>query len=430
MYIGYRGQNILWVSENKYSADQQSNVLEVGDDLRHVDPKILMQEYVVRRGFLIKRCDLDKIPPSQLKVAMVSQYGINCGIATYTKYLCDEMRPLVADLKIFAEDADVKDCDQDEKDGVVRCWKRSGDYFRILPEIAKYDPDVIYVQHEYGSFSHGANWNGLIGHLNSRWRTIVVLHSVYDHPDKLIFEAPCQEVIVHSATGRDLLRSRGVDQCTISHIPHGCMPPIKIETKFSRIESQHVIFQYGFGFEYKGWENAINVVDQLKDNYPDLVYIGVFNVSKFSKSFNNLYYDRIMEQVRQRGLEKHFVLHRGFRSEPILLSYMAQSSVGLFPYWNHPEWRVHGASGAVRLALASGVPTILGDVPFFSEFKGHVPVCDTIQDYVDTITKIFEDPEYRDEVKKKTLTFIQNRTWEKIAKWYLSVKSDEDFTAL
>lgn len=430
MFVGYRGQNILWAGPEKYQTSSQYEILETETDFPETNPTHVTEHYCVRQGRLIKKSDLASLPSKELRVAIVSQYGINCGIATYTKYLADEMRPLVKDLRILAEDADPEDCLDDARDNVVRCWKREGDYLRILKQAQEFEPDVIFIQHEYGSFSNGAQWNALVGHLSVQWRTIVVLHSVYQHPDKLIFESPCHEIIVHSGSGRDLLKQRGITHAPISHVPHGCMDPIHIDVKFSKIESKHAIFQYGFGYEYKGWENAIAIVEILSKRYPDLIYNGVFNVSKFSESFNNQYYDKLMQKVRDKNLEKHFVLHKGFRSEPVLLSYMAQSQVNLFPYWNHPEWRVHGASGAVRLALASGTPTIAGDVPFFSEFKGHIPVCNTIQEYVDTIVAIFEDPEYRASVVASTQRFIEGRTWKKIAQWYLEVKPGQEFIAI
>jgi glycosyltransferase involved in cell wall biosynthesis len=377
------------------------------------DPEDIIKEYYVEDGILRKKKSF--FDPSKLKIAMVASYGMNCGLATYTKYLCDEMKPMVADLKVFSEVG--------PSDDTNRCWDRLGnDYSQLLAEIRAYNPDVVYVQHEYGCFNNGARWNTLIGHLNALYRTIVVLHSVYDHVDKLVFEAPCQELIVHSKSSKELLLGRGVDHCEIYTIPHGCLVDEKhYNFRFSQIKSEHVIFQYGFGFEYKGWDQAIDVIDQLRHLFPDVVYIGVFNVSQFAKEFSEEYYKRLMRKVRDRGLTNHFVLHKGFRSEQILMSYMKQANINIFPYWNHPEWLVHGASGAVRLALASGTPTILGDVPFFSEFKGHVPVCTTVDDYVQEISKIFVDPKYRDIVCENTKNFIYHRTWDKIARKYLEV---------
>lgn len=416
MFVSYEGRSILYVSDTR----PEGPCLEIPN---HLDPKDVIDNYEVVDGVFQRK--LDFTDPSKLKVAMVTSYGINCGLATYAKYLCDEMRPLVKDLCIFAENA------EGAEPGVLRSWGRDGTgYDVLLEQIRAYEPDVVYIQHEYGCFAHAAKWNALVGHLSAKYRTVVVLHSVYDHPDKLVFEAPCQEIIVHSSSGRDLLRARGIDHCSIHHIPHGCFTHKTIETKFSKMESPHVIFQYGFGFEYKGWDQVIDIIDRLRSEYPDIMYIGVFNISQFAREFSSAYYSRLMKKVKDRQLENHIVFHKGFRSEAVLLSYMKQSSINLFPYWNHHEWRVHGASGAIRLALASETPTIVGDVPFFNELKGHIPVCATVEDYVAEISKLFSDPAYRAGVIESTQRFINERSWDKIAKHYLKCLTEKDYTAI
>ena len=428
LYLGHKNGKILWAGGLEYSSDT-SEVIAVPKDLETINKHVLVTEYIVWRNKIIRQSELWDMPIEELRVAVISLYSINCGIATYTKYLCDAMRPLVKELKIFAEDAEPEFCINDAQDNVVRCWDRRDDYMRIFPEIESYNPDLIIVQHEYGSFSRGASWNALLGNL-SRWRTLVMLHSVYDHPDKLIFEAPCQEIITHSLGGKKLLKAKGIDHCPIHYVPHGCLSELgRINTKFSNVGSDHLLFQYGFGFEYKGWDNAILIVDKLKEKYPDVMYVGIFNTSKYAKKFHDHYYDLLIEKIRQRNLQKHFTLLKGFRSEEVLLSYLSQSKVGLFPYWNHHEWRVYGGSGAVRLAMASGIPLVLGDVPFFEEFRGYIPICQHVDEYVDTISRIFEDKPYEESIKQNIAKFISERTWDKVARWYLECKPDKEFVA-
>jgi len=364
--------------------------------------------------------------PERPRVAMVCSYGNNCGMSTYAGYLTAAMRPLVEDICIFAEYID----DVEPEDGVVRCWDRAkGNYAGILPEVMSYKPDVVFVQHEYGQMNNPIAWNMLIGHLSSLFRTVVVLHSIYDHKDKLIFEAPCNEIIVHSLSGRDLLLQKGIAHAPIHYIPHGCIPPKDMDLKWSATNNKPIIFQFGFGFEYKGWSNVNDVVKELKGDFPDVTYMGVFNVSKFCAPRQTLYHASLMKDIRDAGLQDNIVLHRGFRSEEVIFSYMMQAKVNLFPYWNHHEWLVHGASGAVRLALASGTPTIVGDVPFFGEFEGYLPVCSSAEEYVYEITKILKDEAYRDEIKQSMRDFIEERSWDKVAKWYLACRPDAPFDA-
>lgn len=413
MFIQYDGKEIKCVTDTQPEGPH----LEVSG----ITPEDLLNFYEVVDGVLV---DTRIIPNrDNLRVAVISSYGINCGIATYAKYLCDQLKEMVDEVRIFAEEGGP------EEEGVVRCWKReTQDTSQVLSAVAAYNPDVVYIQHEYGCFSDVSSWNTLVGHLSAKYRTLVVLHSVYEHFDKLRFEAPCAEIIVHTLSGRELLKSRGVDHCKIHYVPHGCLPIQPLQKSYTPKQGHHTLFQYGFGFEYKGWDNVIEIVDVLRKKL-DVTYVGVFNISKFSEDFSNYYYKKLMAKICDRGLQNHIVLHKGFRSEQILLSYMMHSSVNIFPYWNHPEWRVHGASGAIRLALASGTPTIVGDVPFFSEFKGHIPVCENTGDYVRELTQLFTDEQYREEIKASTRKFIEDRTWGKVASAYLQcLETQGEFT--
>jgi len=457
LYIGYRGSKIEVVSKTLLY-NSTTTFVRLDNDLANIDPEILKADYEVVDGKVARRgtsaAMLNKIAaqgtsksrPStspattalgqrvvtqqektNQKVAIISSYGTNCGMSTYCKMLVEEMSKLVGNICIFAEQAD----DIPPEENIVRCWDRTkGDYSKILGAIKEYNPDIIYVQHEYGSFHNPVSWNMLIGYLSSRYKTVVILHSVYEHVDKLVFESPCQEIIVHSETARDLLRQKGITHAPIHYIPHGCMQQTETEIKHSTFHNQNMLFQFGFGFEYKGWSTVPDVVDALIKDYPEVAYIGIFNMSKFYMSFHEEYYKKLMEQLEERSLYSNVVLHKGFRSEQVLFSYMKQAKINLFPYWNHPDWRVHGASGAVRLALASGTPTIVGDVPFFHEFKGYIPVCRSIEEYVTTIKKIFEEPTYAQEVRDNQHTFITERSWDKVARWYLEApQNSSDWSA-
>ena len=136
MFVGTDGRRILWASSTSCAPDDDS-VKVIATDL-DVGAGDLLRSYMVRDGKVILKADA--IPFSDLKVAMITPYGINCGIATYSKYLCDAMRPMVRELRIFAEKAD--GADDNASDNIVRCWDRAGNYTDMLAAIAGYDPDV------------------------------------------------------------------------------------------------------------------------------------------------------------------------------------------------------------------------------------------------------------------------------------------------
>lgn len=423
MFIVFEGHKIQAISKTIPST---SSYIPLPANLSRLSLDILKKEYEVVNNSLVKKPAevLGTFPLSGSRIALVTSFGENCGMSTYSSYLVSELKKHAANVHIFAEMSSAGNTPD-----VTRCWDRAkGDYSGILENIKAYKPDIIFVQHEYGSFSNPVSWNMMIGNLSARWRTIVALHSVYAHQDKLVFEAPCTEIIVHSKGGRDLLRKKGIDHCPVHYIPHGCIPQREMDLKYSSMNEHQTLFQFGFGFEYKGWSSVQDIVKNLKGSFPDISYIGIFNFSKFYLSFHEKYFSDLMQQIEAKGLQDSIILHKGFRSEDVLFSYMKQSKVNIFPYWNHQDWLVYGASGAVRLALASGTPTVVGRVPFFYEFDGYLPICDTVEEYTKEIEKILKDSNYKKQLQDRMAQFIEERSWSRVAAWYLSVTKQEDFT--
>lgn len=394
--------------------------------------------YKVRKGKLMKG---DQIPLESLRVAVISNWGINCGIATYTKYLCNQLRVLVGDLRIFAEDAAPEYCLNDKNDQVTRCWDRSGEYQSIYKHVAEYDPDIIFVQHEFGLFHKANLFCSMMSQL-SKWRTVVTLHTVLEHDvDNLearldymtrsLSEAACREVIVHSPRARGTLRDRGFSG-RVHFIPHGCLPPANLKrlpaTKYGMFP-KHSIFQYGFGGAHKGWESAIDVVDRLVKKYPDVFYVGIFNVSS-SDERANAYHEKLLKIVRDKSLEKHVAILKGYQSEVMLSNFLRSVKACLFLYQvPHSYWASWGASGAIQQPLSLGVPMVLSRYPAFLEMEGKLPLCSNIDEAVELIDRIFSDEQFEHEMLKKSIALSEDRSWDRIAAWYLECSANEDYNA-
>jgi glycosyltransferase involved in cell wall biosynthesis len=435
-YLYYRGETPVFVSDLQLTPDDKTLkclVLPEGQ----LTPENF-GKYLVREGQVIDR---ENIPRDMLRVAMISDYGIKCGIATYTKFLCDALRPLVRELKIFAEEAATANPEQDLEDQVIRCWDRMGDYSRIPVLMKKFDPDIIFIQHEFGLFHQVDAWNSLLSQL-SHWRTVTVFHTVLEHnvPNRearldytcrALSEAACPEIIVHSPKARATLLDRGYSGL-VHHIPHGCFDPSPERlpsTKYGMFP-KHSIFQYGFGSKHKGWETALDVVDQLKDKYPDLMYIGMFSLSEFGSEGQIAYHKQLLDMIQERGLSKHCAIHRGFSSEQMLSNFIRSTRVCLFPYKApNSNWASWGASGAIQRPLSHGVPVVLSDFSQFAEYEGILPICKTTEEMVSTIDRIFSDPAYEKELCDTALKLSEDRKWSRVADWYLSCTSKKEFNA-
>jgi glycosyltransferase involved in cell wall biosynthesis len=430
-YVGHDLTDILWVSSmDPFHVPE--NAIKVPETMSSIPDIDLMQNYTIRDAEIVPK----QRKPS--RVAVISVYGINCGIATYTKYLCDAMQSQVKDLIILAEYASV----EKDEDHVFRCWSRTNsDFTQLIEKIEQFNPDLIIIQHEFGLFPKLNTWNTLICQL-SKFRIAVTFHTVLEHdvPSKtaqldyltrFLAEAPCRELIVHTPRARATLRNRGFSG-SVHYIPHGCFSPQKLEklpiTKYGMMP-EHIIFQYGFGGPHKGWEFAIETIDLLVKKYPDIIYIGIFNVSHYNQE-NTIYYRSLIDLIRKKKLEKNVVIHRGYQSEETLKLYIRSSRIAMFPYQTpNKSWASWGASGAIQLPLSLGIPVILSDFPAFMEFEGTLPIVRNYEQAASEIDHIFSDAEYEKKLSSISFQIAKDREWNRVSEWYLSIRPDEDFNA-
>jgi glycosyltransferase involved in cell wall biosynthesis len=432
--LGHTGSTISCVMQAESMESIPVDAVLVPDTLAHVSNKDLIANYYIRGNSIQSREDIQN-------VVMISDYAVNCGIATYTKYLCDELKLLVSSLVILAEDRFEGDTGEGDEAHVVRCWQRTNaDFTRLYTEVEKLNPDLIIIQHEFGLFHKMDSWNCLLSQL-SRWRVAVTFHTVLEHrvPDikaqldyrsRFMAEVCCPEIIVHTPKARETLRARGYSG-RVHYIPHGCFKPQKLEklpvTKYDMFTS-YSIFQYGFGGTHKGWEFAVETVELLVEKYPDIIYVGIFNVAL--SDTNDSYFRKLLDLVKKKGLEKNIALHRGFQSEDMLCNLIRSCQIAIFPYQvPNPNWCSWGASGAIQLPLSLGIPMILSDFPAFVEFKDRLPIVTNPQEAATEIDHIFSDHEYANKLANSAFTISGERSWDKIAKCYLSITKDTDYNA-
>jgi glycosyltransferase involved in cell wall biosynthesis len=375
---------------------------------------------------------------SRPKVAVISDWGVNCGIATYSSYLVSSLKKYASSVVVFAEDAEGL---SEEKD-VIRCWDRRGDYKRILIHIEKFNPDLIIIQHEFGLFHKVNLWQTLMSQL-SKWRVITTFHTVLEHrvPNieasldykaRCFAEMACPEIVVHQKKARETLRDRGYSG-RVHYIPHGCFHPNKerkLKPEKYGMYPDHSIFQYGFGGRHKGWEFAIDTVEILKKDFPDVIYLGVFNLPVGGETHTQLYYLELIDRIKSKGLTENVSLIQGYQSEPMLRNLISGSRVGFFPYQSPPNWYSWGASGAIQMPLSMGLPLVLGEFSQFEEYRGVIPMVRNPQEAAKELDRLFTDNAYWQKRSEKSYELSEERNWDKVAQWYLKCSQDKDFDAL
>jgi glycosyltransferase involved in cell wall biosynthesis len=417
-FVGVRSGSIYLVSSAPIiTQDPGIDVIEVPPEFRDIAKAKLITDFRIANGKLRPR--RRRLPTQKLKLAFVGNWKMQCGIATYSEYLLPHVAQHFGDFKLFIERNDnptgpvniIGDVAV-PPEKVVSCWKRGESLQALARAIKEYDPDVVWIQHEFGIWPNASYWLALMGQL-SDYRVVVTMHSVFHHRDKTIIEAACPEIIVHLTGGKRVLQKEKGITVPIHVLPHGCSPVTDNDRLWNFYKSDHTFMQFGFGFRYKGWEKSIRAAAILREKYPDVFFTGLFSESSFNMPDHQVYYDELSRLVQDLSLHDNVGIIRGYQSDAALDSYMRTNQVVVFPYVSHPQHEVFGVSGAARLAMSKVVPVITTSVNHFSD----VPTlkADTPQEIADALDRMFSNELARKVQVDAQLEYLNENTWEKVA---------------
>jgi len=355
---------------------------------------------------------------SELKVAGICNWGDQCGIATYSEQLIPELRKHVKEVKIFAEVMGNVSEDND----VVRCWRRGESCIDLANQIIEYGPDVIFIQHEFGLFPKGTHFLKLLEMFDSI-PYVITLHSVYEHLDKTICTSYIKNIITHNPYGEDCLQRLG-HRNKVFLLPHGCNVYENVNQLWNIFQNERTIIQFGFGFDYKGLDQAVEAVSILKnrsDEFKDIFYCFLCSESNHTRSIQTRYYNNIRKLVEDKGLQDNIVVLRGYLSEQHMQNFLRTAKLAVFPYKNDPNNIVYGASGAIRKAMSNGIPVIASDCHLFDDLECIVPRPNSPEELADEIAKVFTSGEYRASLLQKSKNFVTENSWEHVGKQYAEI---------
>lgn len=419
-FIGIKNNRIIIVSDKPFNHDGILT-LEVPPELDNISSNDLFLYCKFQNGIIINK--KAQKSAKQLKVALVGNWKMKCGISTYAENLWGEVVKHLGDFKLFIEKnenftGDIHSIGNQivPSDKIVDCWKRGESLQSLVTEIKKYNPDIVWIQHEFGLWPNAGYWIAMMNQL-SDYRVIVTMHSIFHHQDKTICEAAIPEIVTHLQGGLNVLKFEKQIPGKVYVIPHGCFPFSKEDKLWNFYKSDKTFLQFGFGFRYKGWENSIRATAFLKKKYPDVFFTGLFSESDFNRIEHQIYYDELMHLVDQLNITENVGIIRGYQSEVSLDSYLRTNQAAIFPYVSHPEHEVFGASGAARLSMAKGLPVVTSSVNHFSD----VPTlkADSPEEIADALEKIFIDQNFKAQQIDKQIRYLNENSWENIAKKYI-----------
>lgn len=371
-------------------------------------------------GSLLMMEDFETKEYSELRVAIICNWNDQCGISTYSGYLVNALKPQVADLKVFSEIT--PHVTGEDEPFVDRCWQRGKNLLELADRVLAWSPDFIIIQHEFGIFPNAFYFMQLMQAFSSIPHA-VVMHSVYEHLDKVVYTEGIRNIICHSEAGKECLRRNG-NTANVNVIPHGCISVDDSSELWNICVSPYTIMQFGFGFSYKGVEDAIRAVSILvnrDDKFSDMQYLYLCSENSFNSSVHDSYHDELSALIEELGVEKNVCILRKYQTERMLHLFLRLAKIAIFPYKTDPENVVYGASGAIRVAMANERPVIASSSHMFDDLEGIVPRPSSPEELAAEIDEIFSNGQYREDLVEKSKKYVSATAWSKIANQYLNV---------
>jgi glycosyltransferase involved in cell wall biosynthesis len=322
-------------------------------------------------------------PPETARIAILSTFGIRCGIAEYTSYLAESLLDAGTELTIVANRMDGHDatgvCVPQRLRGasVERIWHYDNvrwtdgrveprDVIRLL---RKRRVNHLNVQYHRGFFAESVLIDLLKRVLADGIPVSVSLHNSTDSTPHLLAALAAMPitVVVHRRAERDRLRALGIHGAT--YIPQGIPTPPAIDEALPRALAvgggpPPVIGTFGFLRPHKGLLELIDAVSILRSVFPGLRLLA--QTALYPSPDSAAYLQKVTQRIEALALADAITLDHGFRDIDEVITRLVAVDVVVLPYARSDE----GSSAAAAAALAARRALITTSAPIFDELGG------------------------------------------------------------
>ena len=365
-----------------------------------------------------------------MRIGFVSTYPpIECGIATYTKYLTTALRETGHETFVVSPFGA-------QGHAVFPAFQNGASSFAVdvFNISTRMTPDVMHIQHEYGLY--GSQRGVSVIDLILRYRivgipVVVTLHTVYDKlkPDEhLILKHmidECAGVIVHEDIQKQTLLEHFASMpnadAKIHVIEHGVreVAPIPDAKRRLEIEDRKVVLLCGYFRPTKGFTKIVKIFPAICSREPraTLVVAGKTRNIEFDDYRRDLF-----TQLNESPVADHISIFRGQFPQHTFDTIIAAADVVVLPY------EVGAQSGMMAQCFAQGVPVVTSWLPAFKllvERSGGGLVAESDDDYEKLILRVLDDDALRTDMRASIRAYIEKQAgWSKIAQVHTEVYDD------
>ncbi|SDR07879.1 Glycosyltransferase involved in cell wall bisynthesis [Rhizobiales bacterium GAS191] len=362
-------------------------------------------------------------PTRRPRVAWVSTWRTQCGIAEYSHWLLRHMTQGELDIVVLGDKRTPPHSPREAPavgHSTIAWWHAEDGWRRLVEQICQCDPDIIFIQHQWGLFTpaHLSSW--LADPALAGRKVLMTMHNTAEMDkfgkDKLADMqsslARVSRILVHNLSDMNRLKRLGhADKVTL--FPHGADASALERVRQLRPASRDlVIGTYGFFLPHKGLRQLVEALAELRRTLPKAT-LRLVN-ARYPAVISDEEIVAVRSRAAELGLLNAVQFHTDFLPNEKSLKLLSECDILVFPYQDTNE----SASGAVRIGLASRVPVLTTPLPIFDELGEAVSRLEGTgpTDIADGIAKFWNDRDRRVATAEAQDAWLAAHDWRKLAR--------------
>lgn len=369
------------------------------------------------------------------RIAVIGNYlPRQCGIATFTKDLCDAIAGEYGKAQLLA--VPVNDPGSrysyparvrfELMEGDPSSYEDAADFLNFS------NVDLVSLQHEYGIFGGPAGRHILRLLQRLKMPVVATLHTVLQDPDanqRIVLNevaALSDRLIVMSEHSSQLLQQVfRVPQKKIDVIPHG-VPDLPFGDPnyykdSSGTEGKAVLLTFGLLSPNKGIERVIEAMPRIVARHPEAVYVIVGATHPHvRRREGDQYRLQLQAMARKLGVERHVMFHNRFVSPEEMAQFVGSADIYITPYRQEAQ----AVSGTLAYAVGAGKAII--STPFWhaaellDDGRGVLVPFEDPGAIVNAVITLLDNEADRHAMRKRAYLYGRETVWNKVAQSYMS----------
>jgi glycosyltransferase involved in cell wall biosynthesis len=306
-------------------------------------------------------------------------------------------------------------------------------YFAVAAFATARPYDVVCVQHEYGLFGGHAGSMFLHFAKSLQKPLVVSMHTVLSAPCGGMREVAqaignrAEKVVVLSPSGAGILEEAyGLKAEGIEMIHHGVpnVPFTRSAAAKERLglQQRKVVTTFGLINRGKGIEYAIDAIDLIRDDHPEVLYLVLGKTHPgVVHSEGEVYRARLTARIEERKLQDNVIFVDRYFAIDELLELLSATDIYVTPYLDREQI----VSGTLAYAIGCGKPVVSTPyryaVDLLDDGRGMLCEFADARSLATAFDSLLSDDALRARITAKAWAFGRQMTWDNVAREYAKI---------